>query len=157
MRMEPDALRLAMRAQCGALRSTAERAGIAVTAVKPHGALYHHASANEAIAAEVVGGAIEALGAVLVVGPPRGALRDAALARGLPYAREGFADRRMRADGSLVPRSEADALITEPAAAAAQAVALDSDVICVHADTPGALAIARAVREALAQRHVGGA
>ena len=57
----------------------------------------------------------------------------------------------MRADGLLVPRSEPDALITDPDAAAQQAVALASrvDTICMHADTPNAPAIARAVRTAL--------
>jgi UPF0271 protein len=57
----------------------------------------------------------------------------------------------MRDDGSLVPRSEPGALLTEPAAAAAQARALAGrvDTICVHADTPGALAIAGAVHRAL--------
>jgi UPF0271 protein len=57
----------------------------------------------------------------------------------------------MRPDGSLVPRTEPNALITDPAAAAAQARALIDkvDTICVHADTPGAVAIARTVRATL--------
>jgi UPF0271 protein len=120
--------------------------------VKPHGALYHDANASDALARSVVGAAIDALGpAITVIGPPSGALRNAAEARGVRYAREGFADRRMRPDGSLVPRSEPDALLREPADAVAQArsLAAQVDTLCVHADTPGALAIARAVHEAL--------
>lgn len=123
-----------------------------VVAVKPHGALYHDAARDEAIADAVVHGAIVALGTdVTVIGPPRGALAEAAAASGLAYAREGFADRRMRADGSLVPRGEPNALIEDPREAAAQARALAGEVetICVHGDTPNALAIARAVRAAL--------
>jgi len=86
-----------------------------------------------------------------VIGPPAGALRDAAAAHGVGYAAEGFADRRMRPDGGLVPRSEPGALLSDPAEAAAQARVLADrvDTICCHADTPGALAIAGAVHEAL--------
>jgi UPF0271 protein len=120
--------------------------------VKPHGALYHDLARSSPLASAVVGAAAEALGdAVVVIGPPAGALRDAANARGLGYASEGFADRRMRDDGSLVPRTEPGALITDPATAAAQASLLATrlDTICCHADTPGALAIAGAVHKAL--------
>jgi 5-oxoprolinase (ATP-hydrolysing) subunit A len=152
MAIEPDALRAAIVEQCAALAAIARRHGRTIDYVKPHGALYHDAAKSEALAHAVVGAVAEALGdAVIVVGPPAGALRAAATARGLRYASEGFADRRMRDDGSLVPRSEPGALITDPAAAAAQARALAArfDTICCHADTPGALAIAGAVHRAL--------
>ena len=143
----PSDLQESITIQCAQLRAIARHVGH----VKPHGALYHDAAQSLELAEAVLVGARSALGSFTVIGPPTGALRDAAAALGLPYLREGFADRRMRADGSLVPRSEPDALITDPAAAAAQAVALAGrvDTICIHADTPGALAIARAVREAL--------
>jgi UPF0271 protein len=72
---------------------------------------------------------------------------------GLPVAAEAFADRRYEADGSLRARSFADALITLPAAAAAQALRFarqgNVQTICVHGDTPGAAAILKACREAL--------
>ena len=72
---------------------------------------------------------------------------------GFSVAAEGFADRAYAADGTLVPRAAAGALITDPEAAAAQAVRLASSgscaTICVHADTPGAGAIAAAVRRGL--------
>jgi UPF0271 protein len=148
----PAELEAAVREQCAALAIVARELGVPVEHVKPHGALYHDAAARPEIAAAVVAGSIAALGdGIAMIGPPTGALRDAAIARGLRYAREGFADRRMRADGLLVPRSEPDALITDPDAAAQQAVALASrvDTICMHADTPNAPAIARAVRTAL--------
>lgn len=152
MAIEPAALAATVAAQCAELAAIARRHGRAVEYVKPHGALYHDASASAAIAGAVIAAVVDSLGdRIAVIGPPAGALRDAAVARGLGYASEGFADRRMRDDGSLVPRSEPGALLTEPAAAAAQARALAPrvDTICVHADTPGALAIAGAVHEAL--------
>lgn len=152
IQIAPAALAATITEQCAALAAIAQRHALVIGSVKPHGALYHDAAASPAIAAAVVSGLLEALGAaVVVIGPPRGALRTVAEQRGLAYAREGFADRRMRPDGTLVPRSEPGALITDPAAAAAQAIELarSVDTICVHADTPGAIAIARAVREAL--------
>jgi UPF0271 protein len=144
----PEALTAEIERQCATLATIAGE----VRWIKPHGALYHDAAARPALAHAVVRGAIAALGSnVAVIGPASGALRDAAVGAGLPYLREGFADRRMRADGTLVPRGEPGALIVEPTAAAGQArrLAASVDAMCVHADTPSALAISRAVREAL--------
>jgi UPF0271 protein len=152
MAIEPTALAATVAEQCGALAAIARQHGRTVDYIKPHGALYHDAAVHGAIAGAVVGAAVEALGdRIVVIGPGAGALRDAAAARGLRYASEGFADRRMRENGSLVPRTEPGALLTEPSEAAAQAHALAArvDTICVHADTPGALAIAGAVHRAL--------
>jgi UPF0271 protein len=152
MAIEPEALAQSVAEQCAALAAIARGHGRTVEYVKPHGALYHDLARSSPLASAVVGAAAEALGdAVVVIGPPAGALRDAATARGLGYASEGFADRRMRDDGSLVPRTEPGALITDPATAAAQASLLATrlDTICCHADTPGALAIAGAVHKAL--------
>jgi len=150
--IEPSTLAAAVAEQCAALAEIARRHGRSVAYVKPHGALYHDAAASAAIADALLGAVTGALGdAITVIGPAAGALHDAAGTRGLRYASEGFADRRMRADGSLVPRTEPGALLTESAEAAAQARALAArvDTICVHADTPGALAIAGAVHGAL--------
>ena len=143
----PAALQTSIAEQCALLASVARDHGLAVGWIKPHGALYHDAASNPALAAAVLAGAREALGDdVVVIGPPQGALTVAPR-----YLREGFADRRTRPDGSLVPRSEPGALIEDAAAAAVRARELAGrvDTVCVHADTPGALAIARAVREAL--------
>lgn len=146
--IDPGVLAEDLAAQCRALAAH----GVPIGSVKPHGALYHDAAASEAVAIAVIRGALEGIGPdVLVIGPPHGALHEAAQRYALTYAREGFADRRMRPDGSLVPRREPNALITDPIEAATQARRLAShvDTICVHGDTPDALAIARAVREAL--------
>jgi UPF0271 protein len=152
MVIEPAALAATLAEQVAALAAIARGHTRTVEYVKPHGALYHDAAASAPIARGLVGAIADVLGdRVVVIGQPSGALRDAAVARGLRYASEGFADRRMRDDGSLVPRTEPGALLTDPDAAAAQARALAArvDTICVHADTPGALAIAGAVHRAL--------
>ena len=72
---------------------------------------------------------------------------------GMAVTGEAFADRRYEPDGTLRSRKFADALITSPPEAAAQAVRLArqglAETICVHGDTPGALEILKACREAL--------
>ena len=142
----PAELEASVTEQCLRLAAIARDHGLRVEWVKPHGALYHDAAADDVLADAVLAGARAALGDIIVIGPPRGAL-----ARAPRYLREGFADRRTRPDGTLVPRTEPGALIEDPAAAAARARMLvrEVDTICVHADTPNALAIAGAVREAI--------
>jgi len=151
--MSADALRASVAEQCRALASAARSLGVPIRHAKLHGALYHAANADLEVARAALGGVVAALGSdITVLGPPRGATLEAARELGLSYAREGFADRATRADGSLVPRGEPGAMIDEPAQAAARALALSDEVdtICVHGDGPHALAIARAVRRALA-------
>ena len=114
MTMAPHALLTAVAEQCGALASVARGLELPLRFVKPHGALYHAANADRTLAEAVLRGAIDALGHELtVLGPPSGMLRDVAAELGLGFAREGFADRAMRADGSLVPRGEPGAMLLE--------------------------------------------
>jgi len=146
--MDEAALRAVIAGQCGALASVAERAGGHVRAAKLHGALYH---AGEHARAAVLG-IVDALGPeVMLIGPASGPFFDVAREVGLRYAVEGFADRGVREDGSLVPRGQPGALVLDPEMARARAreLARSVDTVCVHGDTPNAVAIARAVREEL--------
>lgn len=150
----PGEVRGTVEEQCAALAAIARAEGVACAMVKPHGALYHDADADPEMAAAVIEAARAALGdAIAIVGPAAGALARGAAAAGLGYVREGFADRGHDAAGRLLPRGTPGALIEDPVSAAAQAVALaargDCETICLHGDTPGAVAIARAVRRAL--------
>lgn len=152
--MEAAALRASVAEQCGRLAEVARASGAAALFVKAHGALYHAAREDGAVAAALVCGAVDALGPrVTFLGPASGELAAAVARAGLVLLREGFADRCTREDGSLVPRGEPGALILDPSAAAARASALaasgEVDTVCVHGDTPGAVAIARAVRGSL--------
>jgi UPF0271 protein len=159
MAIAPEDLAAAVDQQCAALQAIARKLGYPAAAMKPHGALYHDAARDSSIASAVMDGAVRGLGIaaadLVVVGPPRGALFDVALRRGARYAREGFADRAYRDDGTLVPRTEPGALLSDPEACARQALALvragGIETLCVHGDTPGAVAIAARVRDALAQ------
>jgi 5-oxoprolinase (ATP-hydrolysing) subunit A len=150
----PDALKETVREQCLRLVRLAAGRGRPVAYVKPHGALYHDANADPDAAAAVVRAVLEALGSgVTLIGPGEGALSQAAVRAGIAYAREGFADRGTRADGSLVPRGEPGAVLTDPVVVARRATDLASsrafETLCVHGDTPGAVAIAQAVRRVL--------
>jgi UPF0271 protein len=151
--------------QIGALQAFAAYSAAPVRHVKPHGALYNMAAKDEAYAAAIAR-AVKAVDAKLIlVGLPGSEMQMAADREGLAYAREGFCDRRYMDDGSLMPRSAAGAVISDPAAAAAQALrfAQESEVIaasgarlkmqvdtlCVHGEEPAASSVASAIRRAL--------
>lgn len=152
-------LAYSLRAQIFRLNLIADYMGGSVFAVKPHGALYHDA-AELGVVAEIFITVLETLvdTKFAIVGPPRGFLKEKALERGFTYLQEGFADRTYLPDGLLVPRSSPNALLTDPDEAAAQALRLARngrfDTLCVHGDTPNALAVARAVRKALMDAHL---
>ncbi len=90
---------------------------------------------------------------LVVLGLPGSELIAAAQAAGLRVAREAFADRAYRPDGTLVPRSEPGAVIHDPSEVLSRVVDLaqrsDVDTICVHGDTPGAAELASQIRAVL--------
>ncbi|MDN4478678.1 5-oxoprolinase subunit PxpA [Demequina sp. SYSU T00039] len=155
--------------QIGALEVFARAAGTRVAYVKPHGALYNRTVMDEAQAAAVVEGtmlASTAVGASLpLMGLPGSALLKAAADAGLAAVEEAFADRAYHDDGTLVPRSEPEAVVDDPDVVVARALAMVAGEsiatvsggslsvaarsICVHGDTPGAAALAARIREEL--------
>jgi 5-oxoprolinase (ATP-hydrolysing) subunit A len=169
--MDPDELRDAVLYQLGALDAFAQVAGAGVAYVKPHGALYHAAARERSVATAVVAASREYDPSMAVLGLPGSELLRAADAAGMEFVEEAFADRAYLPDGHLVPRSEPDSVLTDPAEVAARAVriavdqvvvavdgsqvALRARSICVHGDTPGAVALAGAVRSALEVAGVG--
>ena len=155
MAIPPDMLYESIVEQLGALKHVAIQAGARVWGAKPHGALYHAASEDPQLAAAVLDAIVASYpGGLVIVGPPWGHLESACRARQLRYAREGFADRSYDERGRLVPRGAAGDILFDPKACADQAVSLARggtiETICVHGDTPHAVAIAREVRMALA-------
>jgi 5-oxoprolinase (ATP-hydrolysing) subunit A len=151
--MSAEELEAAVLYQVAALAGMVAAAGGRLRHVKAHGALYNRAALDPAVA-EPIASAVRRVSADLIlVGPPGSALLRAGSEAGLKVAAEGFADRVYEADGSLRSRRLPGAVHTDPALAAAQAVALAADgryaTLCVHGDTPGAAAIARAVRAGL--------
>lgn len=169
--MSESELRDAVLYQLGALDAFAQVGGSEVAYIKPHGALYHATVDNQAHAAAVVAAAAEYDPSLAVLGAPGSALLAAAEAAELEPVPEAFIDRAYRPDGRLVDRSEPGAVITDPDAVAARAVrlAVDREVeaidgatitvhsrsLCVHGDSPGAVALAAAARAALEAAGVG--
>lgn len=133
--------------QVGALSGHARAAGTWVRYLKPHGALYHRVAADEERAAAV----LEGSGELPVLGMPGSRLVGLAEAQGRRGIVEGFPDRAYDGRGGLLPRSEPGAVRTDPREVAARAVALSAQVesLCVHGDSPGAVATAIEVRRAL--------
>ncbi len=170
MDIASDELRADVIYQIGALQGLARVAGTRVRYVKPHGALYN-TIAHDRRQAEAVIEAIQDVDASLVLMTLAGApLVEWARAAGLNTAAEAFADRAYNADGSLVSRREAGAVLHDADLVAARMqrlvregvietinghdIALHADSICVHGDSPGAVALAGAVRQRLATAGV---
>ena len=145
-------LRAEAAEQIAALRDCARAEGTDVTYLKPHGALYHRAVADEACAAALIAAAAEAGGIRAVLCLSSSSLLEQAEAAGLAPVVEAFADRGYLTDGSLVPRGARGDLLDEDDAAR-QAVALatggTAGSICLHGDSPGAVHLAARVAEAL--------
>lgn len=149
--------------QIGALQAIARAEGTAVNYVKPHGALYnaivHHTAQAEAVVA-----ALSVVELPLLVAP-NSEVQRLALAAGLTVVTEAFADRAYNPDGTLVARTQPGAVLHSLEAVVAQSldIALHQEVtaidgsrigvevqsLCLHGDTPGAVAMAAAVRTAL--------
>src|SRR4051794_40010718 len=164
MALSPAEVEAAVLYQVGAVAAFARAAGVELRHVKAHGALYNRASGDAATARAIVAAVASFSRSLIVVGLAGSALVEAGRAAGLDVAEEAFADRAYEADGSLRSRAAHGAVLDEPAAAAAQALAIvagsllahdgtsidvRADTICVHGDLSGAAARAKAVREAL--------
>ena len=156
--------------QIAALDGVARAEGGRVSYVKPHGALYNRAARDREQAAAIAAAVAAYDPALPLLTLPGSATEAAAAEIRLRPVTEAFADRGYADDGSLVPRSEPGALVTDPDAVAARAVAMVTKGVvgtveghllevsprslCVHGDTPGAVTLATAVRGALERAGV---
>jgi UPF0271 protein len=147
------------------LQSVCMSAGARVLYVKPHGALYNRALRDRDASAAIIAAIRSIDASLMVLAAPGSAILAAAAATGIRSAREAFLDRGYKSDGRLVPRNERGALLEDPDAAAARAVALarhqpieaadgttlviDADSLCVHGDGLHAASIARNARKQL--------
>jgi UPF0271 protein len=156
--------------QIAALDGFARVAGSRARYLKPHGALYNRTVYDEDQAAAVVAAAVAYDPKLPVLGLPGSALLRLAKEAGLPTIPEAFADRGYTAQATLVPRSQPGALLDDPAVVAQRMVEMlltgrlrsvdgveitvSARSICVHGDSPGAVAMAVAVRKALADAGI---
>jgi UPF0271 protein len=171
MPFTPEEVEQLVRYQIGALEAFCRAHGTELQHVKPHGALYNQAAASPALARAVARATARFSRDLSLLGLAGSRpFAEAAAESGLRFVPEAFADRRYLPDGALQPRSEPGSVIADAEAAAAQALAVACDErvmavdgsalpvtaesICVHGDTPGAPAIAAAVRRALERAGV---
>jgi UPF0271 protein len=170
MDVPPAELRDEVLYQLSALTGLARVAGSAVRYVKPHGALYNRIVHDERQANAVVDAVAAFDPTLALLGLAGSAVERAAGEAGLRFVSEAFVDRGYRADGTLVPRTEAGALLSDETGIAARAVRMvtegtvtavgggdvtvQADSLCVHGDSPGAVAMALAVRAALAAADI---
>lgn len=149
MDVEPDLLTAWVAEQVTTLTEIAAAAGTVVAFVKPHGALYNRVVDDEAQASAVLAGS----GPLPVVGLPGSAVLRLAVGAGRETVPEGFPDRGYTPEGRLVPRDQPGALVEDPVMIAANAVDLAGSgtvrTLCLHGDSPGAVAAAYEVRAAL--------
>ncbi|WP_392425531.1 LamB/YcsF family protein [Barrientosiimonas humi] len=168
--VSPDDLYADVVYQIGALDAVARSQGTRVRYVKPHGALYNTVVHHQGQAAAVVRAVSELDPTLPLLGLPGSALLDLAEDAGIPTVREAFADRAYTDDGTLAPRSEPGAVLHDADEIADRArrmvvegvvettsgdtVAVDADSVCLHGDSPDAVAAATAVRAVLADAGV---
>jgi UPF0271 protein len=153
--------------QLGALSGLCLSRNTRLHHVKPHGALYHQLDRDASLAHAFVDAVQACSENLLIFGPADGELQAAAKTANLRYCREGFVERGYAADGSLLPRAHAGAVLHEPSMIVAQAceLALNGRVrcatdpghwlsipvqtLCIHGDRADAAVLAQQIREAL--------
>lgn len=151
--------------QIGALQGIARSVGARVAYVKPHGALYNTIARDERHARAVITAIVRVDPSLPLVGLAGSPLLETARDAGLTVVAEAFADRAYAPDGTLLPRREPGAVLTGPQEVADRVVRwartgtftavdgsevrVDAASVCVHGDSPGAVAMARAVRRGL--------
>jgi UPF0271 protein len=170
--MEIDRVELgvSLTEQLRGLNAICRAAGTRVASVKAHGALYEEVAKGGAIYETFRDAVRSSVGEGAAIILPSGCRAMAMVLRdGMTACEEGFCDRAYRPDGGLVDRATAGAVLTEPGAAAAQALSLARgavvaddgsvltlwvDTLCIHGDSAGAVAIATAVRGAMADAGI---
>lgn len=156
--------------QIGALQGLARAAGTQVRYVKPHGALYNTIAHNERQATAVIDGILAVDAQLPLVGLAGSPVLALARRKGLKTIAEAFADRAYHADGTLVSRREAGSVLHDAQQVAERMLQLiadggvksiegeftpiQADSICVHGDSPGAVAMARQLRTLLEEQGV---
>jgi len=169
LKLPPEDVTDFVHQQVRALANIAAGCGAQLTHVKPHGALYNQAVRNREIAGAIAAGVARWTRNIVLVGLAGSPMLDVFRDAGFSIAAEAFADRRYEPDGTLRSRKHPDALLSDPAEAAQQAlsivqgkviardgsqVPLHADTLCIHSDTPGSPQIAAEVAKALREASV---
>ncbi len=169
MKLSRTELTAGIQYQIAVIKGITESKGSTMSYVKPHGALYNRVSVDPAEAETVYKAIAEFDPNLSVMGLAGTHCEEIATRFKLNFIAEAFADRRYDDAGNLVDRSHPDAVITDPIAAANQAVEIvlgelksvngqpieiSADSLCIHGDNPNAIKIVRKVRAALADHQI---
>jgi UPF0271 protein len=161
MRMDPKELTDCLIYQVGALKAFLDAEGMALNHIKPHGALYGMAARSEEIANAICDAAD--VFKVPLLGMARTKHEEIYTKRGFTFIPEFYVDLDYDKDGKLIITREHVAWDPEVAARRTvraitekkvktvdgNDIPMTADCICVHSDTPGAVAVAKAVKEAI--------
>lgn len=150
--------------QVGALQAFVQAEGGSMQHVKPHGALYNMAATRPALAEAIAEAIYKVNPSLILYGLAGSELTRAGARIGLRTAHEVFADRTYQEDGTLTPRSQPDAMITEQSQSLAQVIRMvtegrvlslqgvdmpiQADTVCIHGDGAHALEFARSIHAA---------
>ena len=170
MNVSPKELKAMVLYQIGALNAFSKACGIKMNHVKPHGAMYNMAAKDERLAFAIAEAVAHVDDSLVLVGLSGSELLKAAKIVGVKCASEVFADRAYEDDGSLVPRRQIGAVISNEEEASDRAVQMikfgkvksitgkeipiTADTICIHGDTPQALHLARIMRAKFAREMI---
>ena len=169
MKISPQEMYDLVIYQAGAVEAFARAAGGRLHHVKCHGALYNMAANDEGLSEAMVRAAKD-LGGVMLYVLSKSKNYEKAKSMGVPVAGEVFADRGYSDDGSLAPRDRPGGMIEDAAQAVKQALAMveqgyvtslsgrrvpvAAETLCLHGDQAGAVAFARAIRQAFLEREI---
>lgn len=161
MNVQPAELKAMVQYQVGALWAFCKASKVKMQHVKPHGAMYNMAAKDEKLAVAIAEGIAEIDGSLIFLGLSGSKMLEAAEKVGLRCRKEVFADRAYREDGSLVPRTEPNAMILDEneaiervavmikdgkvKAVTGKEIPIEADSVCVHGDSPKALAFVKKI------------
>ena len=170
MDLPPETVYAQMLYQIGALEAIVRAENGVLRHVKPHGMLYNQAANDPALAEAIARAVFDCNPQLILVGLAGSELIRAGQRLGLTTRQEVFADRGYQPDGTLVPRSQPNALITDESLALAQTLqmvregtvttvegttaSVQADTVCLHGDGEHALQFARRLRAAFAEQGI---
>ncbi|KGQ36662.1 5-oxoprolinase subunit PxpA [Gallibacterium genomosp. 1] len=170
MQLPDEELKACLLYQLGAVKALCDAEGVSLSYVKPHGALYNQAAKDESLATLIALTIKQFDPSLKLMGLSGSLMLKVAQQCGLEIISEVFADRHYLADGSLVPRSQANALVDNDDEAISQVlqmvllgsvktvdgkdVSIQADSICLHGDGEHAILFAEKIRKALTEHQI---
>ncbi|MGY6772733.1 5-oxoprolinase subunit PxpA [Gallibacterium sp. ZY190522] len=170
MQLPDEKLKACLLYQLGAVKALCDAEGVSLSYVKPHGALYNQAAKDESLATLIALTIKQFDPSLKLMGLSGSLMLKVAQQHGLGIISEVFADRHYLADGSLVPRSQANALVDNDDEAISQVlqmvlqgsvktvdgkdVSIQADSICLHGDGEHAILFAEKIRKALIEHQI---